>query len=65
MAKDDKIKVSFSVSLTKTYDVDEIADFKENNSLVSDDIETTLKQMIIIDTIDKINLGGGCFRIIG
>ena len=65
MAKDDRIKVSFSVSLTKTYTLDEIADFRENNCLVSDDTKTTLKQMIIIDTIDKINLGGGCFTIKG
>lgn len=65
MAKDDRIKVSFSVSLTKTYTLDEIADFRENNTLVSDDIKTTLEQMVIIDTIEKINLGGGCFRIIG
>lgn len=55
MVKDDRIKVSFSVSLTKTYTLDEIEDFQENNSLVSDDIKTTLEQMIIIDTISKIN----------
>lgn len=65
MTKDDKIKVSFSVSITRTYNIDEIIDFKENNSLVSDDIKTTLEQMIIIDAIEKINMGGGCFKIIG
>lgn len=65
MAKDDRIRVSFSVSLTKTYTLDEIADFRENNTLVSDDMKTTLKQMVIIDTIEKINLGGGCFTIKG
>lgn len=65
MVKDDRIKVSFSVSLTKTYTLDEIADFQENNSLVSDDMKTTLEQMIIIDTISKINMGGGCFTIKG
>lgn len=65
MAKDDKIKVSFSVSITKTYDIDEIIDFKENNNLVSDEIKITLEQMIIIDAIEKINMGGGRFRIIG
>lgn len=65
MAKDDRIKVSFSVSLTKTYTLDEIVDFRENNCLVSDNIKTTLEQMIIIDTITKINDGGGCFTIKG
>lgn len=65
MTKDDRIKVSFSVSLTKTYTIDDIADFRENNCLVSDDMKTTLEQMIIIDVINKINDGGGCFTIKG
>ena len=66
MAKnEDKIKVSFSVQLTKTYTYDEIEDFLENNCLVSDNIKTTLEQMIIIDTINKINDGGGHFKVIG
>ena len=43
MAKnDDKIKVSFSVPLTKTYSLQDMEDFGENN-LISDDIKTTLE----------------------
>lgn len=65
MEKGDRIKVTFSVSLTKTYTLDDIVDFRENNCIVSDDIKTTLEQMIIIDTISKINNGGGYFTIKG
>ncbi len=65
MKTKDKIKVSFNITVSRTYNIDEIADFVENNCLVSDDTETTLKQMIIIDTIDSINNGRGTFKIIG
>lgn len=65
MAKNDEIKVTFSISVTRTYSVEDIVGFRELNSLVSDDTETTLLQMIQIDTIDAINDGKGSFKIIG
>lgn len=65
MAKKDEIKVTFSISVTRTYSVEDIVGFRELNSLVSDDTETTLLQMIQIDTIDAINDGKGSFKIIG
>lgn len=65
MTKKDEIKVTFSISVTRTYSVEDIVGFRELNSLVSDDTETTLLQMIQIDTIDAINDGKGSFKIIG
>ena len=65
MAKKDEIKVTFSISVTRTYSVEDIVGFRELNSLVSDDTETTLLQMIQIDAIDAINDGKGSFKIIG
>lgn len=65
MAKEDEIKVSFSISVTRTYSLEEIEGFRELNSVVSDDLKTTLLQMIQIDAIDAIGEGKGTFRILG
>lgn len=61
----DEIKVTYSVSLTKTYSFQEIEDFVKDNILVSDDVKTILNQMIIADAINKIRDGGGYFKVIG
>ena len=50
--------------MIRTYEFDEIADFKDFNSLTSDELKTTLLQMIIIDTIDAIRSGKGTFKIL-
>lgn len=59
-----KIKVTYSVSLTKTYSYEEIEDFVKDSNLGTDNVEQILNQMIIIDAIDKIRNGGGHFKII-
>lgn len=64
MAKENEIKVSFSISVTRTYDLDDIEGFLELSSLVSDDLKTTLLQMIQVDTIEAINAGKGTFKIL-
>lgn len=65
MDKEDKIKVSFSISVTRTYSLEEIEGFLELNSIVSDNLKTTLLQMIQIDAIDAIGEGKGTFRLLG
>jgi hypothetical protein len=64
MTKEDEIKVSFSISVTRTYSLDEIEGFNEISSLVSDDLKTTLLQMIQIAAIEAINDGKGSFKIL-
>lgn len=65
MNKEDKIKVSFSISVTRTYSLEEIEGFLELNSIVSDNLKTTLLQMIQIDAIDAIGEGKGTFKLLG
>ena len=64
MTKEGEIKVSFSISVTRTYSLDEIEGFNEISSLVSDDLKTTLLQMIQIAAIEAINDGKGSFKIL-
>ena len=64
MTKDDEIRVSFSISVTRTYSLNEINGFNEISPLVSDNLKTTLLQMIQIDTIEAINGGRGTFKIL-
>ena len=61
----DEIKVTYSVSLTKTYSFQEIEDFVKDSNLATDDVKTILNQMIIADAISKIRNGGGYFKVIG
>ena len=70
MEKKEKIKVSFSISVTKTYDEDEIEGYISLNPLKSngsdiDALKFRLNQMIIEDTISAINDGKGSFKILG
>ena len=70
MEKKEKIKVSFSISVTKTYDEDDIEGYISLNPLNTrdsgvEDLKFRLKQMIIEDTINAINDGKGSFKILG
>ena len=65
MTQKEKVKVSFSISLTKTYTLDEIAGWEELCPLLSDDLKTTLLSMIQYDVINAIGDGKGKFKIIG
>lgn len=62
-ARDDRVEVRFSISLTRTYDVNEIFEFMKQNTLEADDLETTLRQMIVADAINAIRDGKGSFNV--
>lgn len=65
MTKKDELKVKFSITVTRTYSLKEIEGFIELNTIISDDLKTTLLQMIQIDAIDAIGEGKGTFKILG
>lgn len=64
MAKEDKIKVSFSISLTKSYSAQDVVDWKLMSDIDGYDTKETLRQMICEDVLEAMCNGKGCFRII-
>lgn len=65
MAKEEKIKVSFSISLTKSYSAQDIVDWEEMSKIDGYDTKEALYQMIFEDVVEAMRNGKGCFRIIG
>lgn len=65
MAKEDKIKVSFSISLTKSYSAQDIVDWEAMGNIDGYDTTEALRQMICEDVVEAMRNGKGCFKIIG
>jgi len=66
--KEDKIKVSFSIKLTKIYTIEDIESFVELSQFTheeKDSIQNILREMVTMDIIDAIRDGKGTFKIEG
>lgn len=60
---DEKVKVSFSISLTKTYTLEDITAYIELSDVENNNLEDTLRQMICEDVLDAMRDGKGSFKI--
>ena len=65
MTKEEKIKVSFSISVTKSYSAQDISDWIEQSDIDGFDIKSTLHDMVCNDVLDAMRDGKGSFKIIG
>ena len=65
MARETKIKVSFSISMTKSYSAQEISDWMALGDVDGYDIKDALRLMICEEVLDAMRDGKGCFKIVG
>ena len=65
MTKEEKIKVSFSISVTKSYSAQDISDWIEQSGIDGFEIKSALHDMVCNDVLDAMRDGKGSFKIIG